>query len=129
MLHTLNGSPGQIESPLRGGTACGTTPSDHVSAVGEVGPKPVRGSDSPRSVPMSLSRLDQLAPQVSRELHACWGDPHLAGRLMEELLGGERGVTLQTEAIIELIKLYQSLEGHRAASDAQRQAHNPSCAT
>lgn len=62
------------------------------------------------SIRASLLRLEPIAPLIARELQAAWSDPQRASRIIEELLGGERDVQIQTSALIELVELYQSLE-------------------
>jgi hypothetical protein len=75
----------------------------------------VRAPIPPESASVCLCRLAQLAPQVANELLDLWSTPHLAGRLIEALLGGEHELNLETEVVIELVRLYQHLEEVRAA--------------
>jgi hypothetical protein len=62
--------------------------------------------------------LAQLAPEFVDEICAVWTDIDLVGRLIEDVLGGERKVSLTTEAIIQLVRLYEFLEDSRTAGGA-----------
>lgn len=85
-------------------------------------PQDTQTSNSCKPRRICLSRLDQLAPQVACVLHASWSDPDLTGRLIEGLLGGGWNAMLQTEAVIELVRIYEQLETVRAAHEADETA-------
>ena len=72
------------------------------------------------SIRASLLRLEPIAPLIARELQAAWSDPQRASRIIEAFLGGERDVQMQTEVLIELVELYQSLELDRDPSTTDR---------
>jgi hypothetical protein len=72
------------------------------------------------SIRASLLRLEPIAPLIARELQASWSDPPRASRLIEEFLGGQRDVQIQTPALIELVELYQSLELDRDTGTADK---------
>ncbi len=93
-------------------------PGDHSRPMGEVDTTAVGAQDPFPSLHASLKRLELLAPLIARELHASWGDPQQAGRLIEEYLGGERDVQIEAPALFELVELYQTLEANRATGAA-----------
>jgi hypothetical protein len=84
---------------------------DHSRGVGleELG---ARSADS--AAKASLQRLSQLEPGVAAQLQAVWSDFHASGRLLEQLLGGEKDERLQTSALVELIGIYEYFEEVRA---------------
>jgi hypothetical protein len=54
-----------------------------------------------------------MAPRIAAEFRTIWHDLHLASRLVEEYLGGEKGVQLEMPTILELVRIYEYLEDQR----------------
>ena len=106
----------------RGDGLCEASPSaaalanDHPPHAIGLDRSDVRMPSTPDATQICLCRLSRLEPQLARELLSTLGDPNRAGRLIEELLGGERQVDLQTDAIVELVRVYESLEDIRTAA-------------
>lgn len=107
MLQWMELGCGRVGEPRRNGAA--TVDRENVPTA-----------NSAESAEICLCRLTRLAPQVANELLASWSDPDRATRVIEELLGGGREVNLQLEAIIELVRLYEYLEGVRNAAAADQ---------
>jgi hypothetical protein len=59
----------------------------------------------------------ELVPAVAGELRAAWGDTDSVARLVEQLLGGEKEVQLETDAVLEFVHLYMYLEEIRIDPD------------
>ncbi len=93
-------------------------PRDQADPLCEGDTKAAEAPDPQPSTRASLLCLERTAPLIARELHASWRDPQRASRLIEEFLGGERDVQIETPALIALVELYQFLEIDRAASAA-----------
>lgn len=101
--------------PRDAGAACGALPSVHAANAATTEGTVARASIPHEPGSICLSRLALLAPHVASELLDLWSTPHLAGRLIEALLGGGHELNLETEVVIELVRLYQHLEEARAA--------------
>lgn len=110
----------QIETTrVQGGrprAACGSdraVATDRETSAVEPGEPDARTPCAHCAAAAQLRRLGELAPPVADELRAAWSDHALAGRRIEEWLGGERPVDLAIDAVMALVHLYEYLEDQR----------------
>ena len=120
MLHLNQVDGERVDEPCHPGAALMGLPNDRATSSTKTDRQDVRTSSPAETGSVCLCRLARLAPQLANELLSSWSDPHLAGRLIEEVLGGEREVNLETEAIIELVRLYEYLEDVRTVGTADK---------
>lgn len=113
MLHPARRDCGQLRKPCDASADLTTRPASLSASAEEVDSRGARHVRCAEVAQFCCCHFAALAPELSGELRAAWGDVNVVASMIEQLLGGERSVHLDIEPALEFVRLYLHLEGIR----------------